>query len=178
MLRGHVTYYMLVYKPIITTAQDCKTYSQVRQISMTSSSGTILQAEPAMSPRYIQFTNARVVLGSELVTQDLWVDSGSGKICEGVPKDVLAVDIKPIDLKGKILAPGFIDVQINGAFGFDFSNPDCLTNPEKFRRDLHSLNQRLIQTGTTSYLPTMTSQFTKTYHHVCSPMNKKHLALN
>ncbi|QYS98642.1 N-acetylglucosamine-6-phosphate deacetylase [Trichoderma simmonsii] len=138
---------------------------------MTSSSGTMLQVcslqpptEPAMSPRYIKFTNARVVLGSELVTQDLWVDSGSGKIC-GVPKDVLAADIKAIDLKGRILAPGFIDVQINGAFGFDFSNLDCLNNPVKFRRDLHSLNQRLIQTGTTSYLPTMTSQFTKTYHH-------------
>ena len=123
----------------------------------------------------------QALVNGRILTDDGFVDGhcvmiDDGRISE--VRDGIPADAEPFDLRGGTLLPGFIDVQINGAFGFDFSNQDCLTNPVKFRRDLHSLNQRLIQTGTTSYLPTMTSQFTKTYHHVCSPMNKKHNAPN
>ncbi|CAM1507569.1 Fc.00g072100.m01.CDS01 [Cosmosporella sp. VM-42] len=123
------------------------------------------ELEIAVAPQYTRFTNGRIVQGAELVAQDLWVDSISGKICDGPPDSLEATDFKVMDLNGRILAPGFIDIQINGAFGFDFSNSDCIADPKKFQQGLHDLNQRLIQTGTTSYLPTMTSQFSKTYHH-------------
>ncbi len=36
--------------------------------------------------------------------------------------DSFAAD-QTFDLKNNIIVPGFIDVQINGAFGVDFSNP-------------------------------------------------------
>ncbi|KAH8647355.1 n-acetylglucosamine-6-phosphate deacetylase [Xylariales sp. PMI_506] len=128
---------------------------------------SVVPGESAHSPRYTKFINGRVLRATELVVQDLWVDTISGIICHSSLKDLKEdeADVTIVDLQGKILAPGFIDVQINGAFGFDFSNLDCITNPDKFQKDLHELNQRLIQTGTTSYLPTMTSQFSKTYHH-------------
>ena len=67
-----------------------------------------------------------------------------------------------VDLNGKILCPGFIDVQFNGAFGFDFS-----TIPEdmgQYHKGLKRLNRHLVRTGVTSYLPTIPSQKADVYH--------------
>ena len=67
-----------------------------------------------------------------------------------------------IDLKGKILSPGFIDVQFNGAFGFDFSTiPEDMSD---YYKGLRRLNRHLVRTGVTSYLPTLPSQRPKVYH--------------
>ncbi|KAK4507792.1 hypothetical protein PRZ48_001527 [Zasmidium cellare] len=116
-------------------------------------------------PRWTRFSNGRIVRGKELIAQDLWIDTQSGRICEPPTGQDSHDDVDVVDLEGKIMAPGFIDIQINGAFGFDFSDSSCISAPKKFQKGLHDLNQRLLETGTTSYLPTMTSQFAKTYHH-------------
>jgi N-acetylglucosamine-6-phosphate deacetylase len=106
------------------------------------------------------------VIGNELVEQDLWVSSATGKIVrsqevfygENVVPDIT------IDLKGKIVAPGLIDVQLNGAFGFNFSQiPE---DPSTYGKTLRQVNKRLIQTGVTSYLPTLTSEKIEVYHQV------------
>jgi N-acetylglucosamine-6-phosphate deacetylase len=69
-----------------------------------------------------------------------------------------------IDLKGRILSPGFIDVQCNGAFGFDFSVvPENLVD---FQKGLQRLNRHLVRTGVTSYLPTLPSQKLQVYRKV------------
>ena len=115
---------------------------------------------------YVQLTNGRIVQGDDIIHQDIWINTISGKICDRPQDATNPSDIRAVDLHGSIVAPGFIDVQINGAFGFDFSNSDCIRNPDRFQRGLRDLNRRLIQTGTTSYLPTMTSQFSHTYHRV------------
>ncbi len=49
---------------------------------------------------------------------------------------------------GYLLLPGFVDLQVNGAFGVDVA-----TQPER----LGELSERLLSTGTTSYLPTVIS---------------------
>ncbi|RFU75436.1 n-acetylglucosamine-6-phosphate deacetylase [Trichoderma arundinaceum] len=124
----------------------------------------LLSSQQPVSPLYIKFINGRVVQYSELTVRDVLVNLDTGKICDILEdEDPAVIDI--VDLKGKILAPGYIDVQINGAFGFDFSTADCITDPKKFQQGLESFNKQLIQTGTTSYLPTMTSQFSEIYHH-------------
>ncbi|KAH8898018.1 N-acetylglucosamine-6-phosphate deacetylase [Thozetella sp. PMI_491] len=125
---------------------------------------TDIPAAATPSPLYVRFTNGRIVRGLELVSSDVWIDIRAGVICEGPRASINAAEVHVVDLHGRILAPGFIDIQINGAFGFDFSSVDCVANPEQFKQGLYDLNQRLIQTGTTSYLPTMTSQFSKIYH--------------
>ncbi|KAF2172547.1 carbohydrate esterase family 9 protein [Zasmidium cellare ATCC 36951] len=117
------------------------------------------------SPRFARFSNGRIVRGNQLISETLWIDTDSGRVCEPPSNPDSNEDVDVVDLQGKILAPGFIDIQINGAFGFDFSDSSCVTAPQKFQKGLHDLNQRLLETGTTSYLPTMTSQFAKTYHH-------------
>ena len=47
-----------------------------------------------------------------------------------------------------LILPGFVDLQVNGAFGID-----AATEPER----LDELSRKLLSTGTTSYLPTVIS---------------------
>lgn len=111
-----------------------------------------------------RLTGGRLVKGHNLVEEDLWISSVTGKILHSqevfythhvVPDEV-------IDLKGKILCPGFIDVQFNGAFGFDFSTiPDDMAT---YHKGLRRLNRQLFRTGVTSYLPTLPSQKAEVYH--------------
>lgn len=66
-----------------------------------------------------------------------------------------------IDLGGRIVSPGFIDVQFNGAFGFDFSQaPQDAT---EYVKELRRLNSKVVKSGVTSYLPTITSQKAEVY---------------
>ncbi len=47
-----------------------------------------------------------------------------------------------------LLLPGFVDLQVNGAFGVDVA-----TEPSR----VAELSERLLSTGTTAYLPTVIS---------------------
>lgn len=112
----------------------------------------------------IQFANARLVEGDRLVSKSLWVDSVAGIFVS--PPDPAPVVASTIDLQDRIVSPGFIDLQINGAYGFDFSE-DATEDGEVSYRDRYSETRRkLITTGTTSFLPTMTSQHAERYHQV------------
>ena len=111
-----------------------------------------------------RFTGGYLVKGDELIEGDLWISSITGKILHSqeVFYEYHVVPDEVIDLKGKILAPGFIDVQLNGAFGFDFSTvPEDMAT---YQKGLAQLNKQLIQTGVTSYLPTLPSQKSEVYH--------------
>lgn len=57
---------------------------------------------------------------------------------------------KRADIKGALLAPGLIDLQINGTAGVDFATCDNL-------RDLERAHRFLVSTGVTAYLPTVIS---------------------
>lgn len=46
--------------------------------------------------------------------------------------------IQIIDAKGMIVAPGFIDIQINGAYGIDFSDPTIT------KKDIHEVRRKLL----------------------------------
>ncbi|KAK3715813.1 N-acetyl-glucosamine-6-phosphate deacetylase [Vermiconidia calcicola] len=111
-----------------------------------------------------KLTGGRLVKGSQLVNEDLWISSGTGKILHSqqVFYDDHVIPDVTLDLKGKILCPGFIDVQFNGAFGFDFSTiPEDMAT---YHKGLNRLNRHLVKTGVTSYLPTIPSQKAEVYH--------------
>lgn len=122
------------------------------------------------TPRITKFTNCRILKGKELVEQDLWIDSHSGKIL----RDQVAfyeLHLSPdevIDLGGRILAPGLIDVQLNGAQGFDFSVPQV--SRKRYEDGLRMVNKGLARTGVTSYLPTLVSSTPEVYWKVSLSM--------
>ncbi|KAK7407938.1 N-acetyl-glucosamine-6-phosphate deacetylase [Neonectria punicea] len=110
-----------------------------------------------------KFTNCRLLKGDALVDGDLWVSSLSGKIIDSQASfyDELVLPDKTIDLGGRILSPGLIECQLNGAFGFNFST--LLEDMTEYGKRLHEVNRLMVQTGVTSYIPTITSQRPEMY---------------
>lgn len=113
-----------------------------------------------------KFTNCRLVKNGKLVQEDLWISSRNGKILNGqeVFYNHRVAPDQVVDLGGRIISPGFIDVQVNGAFGVDFS-----VAPERtadYAKGLIRVNKGLVKTGVTSYTPTIVSQKPEVYHKV------------
>jgi N-acetylglucosamine-6-phosphate deacetylase len=125
-------------------------------------------AIPADQARITKFTNCRILRGNSLVEQDLWVSSKTGKIIRSQEAfyGQLAVPDATINLGGRIISPGLIDVQLNGAFGFNFSH--ISESSTSYAKSLRQVNKSLVQTGVTSYLPTLTSEKREVYQNVRS----------
>ena len=103
------------------------------------------------------------------MNEDLWVSSISGKIIHSQASfyDELILPDQTIDLGDRIISAGMIDVQLNGAFGFNFST--LLEDMSQYGKHVKEVNRLLIQTGVTSYLPTLTSQRPELYQKVRQP---------
>ncbi|CAK7214951.1 N-acetyl-glucosamine-6-phosphate deacetylase [Sporothrix bragantina] len=117
-----------------------------------------------------KLTNCRLVRGNDLVWEDLWISSNTGKIVRSQAAfyDEHVLPDETVDLGGRIVAPGMIECQLNGAFGFNFSTlfGDEGAESSTYGNRLNELNRRLVQTGVTSYVPTVTSQTSELYHKV------------
>lgn len=113
-----------------------------------------------------KFTNCRIIKDGALVEEDLWVSSTTGSIVAAQQAffDDKLLPGRTINLNGRIISPGLIDVQLNGAFGLNFS--DAVPDMTRYGKCLNDLNSRLAQTGVTSYLPTVTSQTSELYRTV------------
>ena len=117
----------------------------------------------------IKFTNCRLALNGQLINRDLWIDSVRGVIVD--PQkcfyDDLAMADRIVNLCGKIIAPGYIDIQINGAMGMDFS---VATGDESYANGVKLVNKTLVKYGVTAYCPTLTSQNAEVYKQVQRPL--------
>ncbi|EZG56711.1 N-acetylglucosamine-6-phosphate deacetylase [Gregarina niphandrodes] len=102
------------------------------------------------------FYNARVLRNEKLVSDELWV---IGKKIVTPERGREAARIDRHNCYNKIIAPGFIDIQVNGAYGVDFSASDDL----KYALDKCSL--LITQTGCTSYCPTIITATPEEYKH-------------
>jgi N-acetylglucosamine-6-phosphate deacetylase len=52
-------------------------------------------------------------------------------------------------------SPGLLDIQINGAYGFDFSIYE--KDDEAYREGLKMVAEKIVETGVTSYVPLLFS---------------------
>ena len=69
-----------------------------------------------------------------------------------------------MDCGGNILAPGFIDIQINGAFGVDFSYD--VQDEVSGAAVLEKVGRGILAHGVTSFCPTVVTSPSSVYHQV------------
>ncbi len=67
---------------------------------------------------------------------------------------------------GNIVSPGFIDIQINGAYGFDFSVYE--DDSDAYRRGLQTVAEKIVETGVTAYVshPSFTGGLPRSDLHI------------
>ena len=89
------------------------------------------------------YTGKEVLKGHAVLIKDDKIE----KVCTETSLDP---SIKQVDLQGQNLAPGFIDLQLNGAGGVMF-------NDEITWQTIETMHQVNLKTGCTSFLPTLIS---------------------
>ncbi|XP_004750718.1 N-acetylglucosamine-6-phosphate deacetylase isoform X1 [Mustela nigripes] len=109
----------------------------------------------------LQFTNCRILRGRALLREDLWVREGRILDPEKLFFEERRVADEQRDCGGCILAPGFIDVQINGGFGVDFSQAS-----EDVGSGVALVARRILSHGVTSFCPTLVTSPPEVYHKV------------
>jgi len=72
-----------------------------------------------------------------------------------------------VDCQNQILSPGYIDIQLNGCYGVDFSNAgDVHVDKALTVKDVMDASARLARTGVTSFCPTVVSSSKETYRTI------------
>jgi len=130
-------------------------------VAMDTAGAPTSPPRPSSGP-VTQLINCRLLRDGELVHDDLWIQDGV--IID--PRErffthKLTSDHK-VDLGGLIVSPGYIDSQINGAFGVDFST--CV--PDELPAGLRKVAFGLLQHGVTSFLPTLMSSSPENYRRI------------
>lgn len=127
-----------------------------------------------------QFINCRILRDHVIIKEDLWVRDGIILNPEKVFFDEKNKANVKIDCKGAIIAPGFIDIQINGnqfigklflydlfiifilgGFGIDFT-----ANTDDVAKGLDLVSNNLLKHGVTSYYPTIISSHKEVYRKI------------
>lgn len=93
------------------------------------------------------------ILTSRKILEKATLSIDNGKIAEILPPQTCSGS-DCIDAKGWVASPGWIDLQINGGFGFDLT-----TDPER----LWDVAAQLPKFGVTGFLPTIISSIPETY---------------
>ncbi|XP_078369540.1 N-acetylglucosamine-6-phosphate deacetylase-like [Oculina patagonica] len=118
-------------------------------------------------PKLYHFQKCRLLRDGKLIEDDLWVRDG--KIVN--PRTVfweeqVQADVQ-IDCNNLIISPGFIDLQINGGFGVDFSS-----DPDKLEEGLKTVAKGLLQHGVTSYCPTIVTSSQESYKEISKKIKR------
>ena len=121
----------------------------------------------------IQLKNCRIVRNGALVHDDLFIRNGLIIDPEKLFFDERTTADMQIDCDGLIVAPGFIDVQLNGAFGRDFTH----NTAERIAGDVHYVSRKILQYGVTSFLPTLVSSPPAQYAQLIRQI-KRHTSLD
>lgn len=67
-------------------------------------------------PKLIQFINCRILRDHKITKEDLWVRNGKIENPEKIFFDEKIKSDLQIDCNNSVIAPGFIDLQINGNY--------------------------------------------------------------
>ena len=151
--------------------------------SITTSVLTKFCAAAPPMINFVHFTNCRLAVyhsgdeandekdGDGLCRRDVLVNADEGVIAailEPNTQDIAphllgspGITIDKVDCGGNILSPGFIDAQINGYLGVDFSDAATITADR-----VKMVAKRIVSTGVTSFSPTLISCSSEEYAHI------------
>ncbi len=104
-----------------------------------------------------RFINGRILYDHSIAQGELW--TSQGKIIAPQQRADAVIDVE-----GLIIAPGYIDLQINGAFGIDFT-----LEPER----VNEVAKKLPRYGVTSFLPTCITSSKEQYQHALPVLRKQ-----
>lgn len=109
----------------------------------------------------LQFTNCRLVRDHKLVQDDLWVRNGRIINPEPVFFDERAKAHQRINCGGAIIAPGYIDIQINGKHMLTPNTLTSLLTHTPIRKlELNFAFNRLPRSALNSYAAPVTASIT------------------
>ncbi|XP_067640648.1 N-acetylglucosamine-6-phosphate deacetylase isoform X2 [Eurosta solidaginis] len=109
----------------------------------------------------LQFVNCRLVRNHKLIKEDLWVRNGKIINPEPVFFDEKQQAHRQIDCENAIIAPGYIELQINGGFGVDFSY-----DVDTVAEGVEKVATELIKNGVTAFCPTIVTSPPETYRKI------------
>ncbi|KAM4631854.1 N-acetylglucosamine-6-phosphate deacetylase [Discoglossus pictus] len=115
-----------------------------------------------------RFRNCRILRDHKLQREDLWVRQGKILNPEKLFFDEKGSADIQVDCQGRILAPGFIDAQINGGFGVDFSQAT-----DEVKKGISLVGRNVLSHGVTSFCPTLVTSPASVYHKVLPQISVK-----
>ncbi|XP_075234932.1 N-acetylglucosamine-6-phosphate deacetylase [Lycorma delicatula] len=118
--------------------------------------------------KIIKFSNCCLLRDHTIVKEDLWIRRG--KILN--PQTLFFSEKKApdeiIDCWGALISPGFIDLQINGGFGTDFTH-----EKENVEQGVTVVAKGVVAHGVTAFLPTIVSSSPETYSTILPKLRKR-----
>ncbi|KAI8612121.1 hypothetical protein BC830DRAFT_600304 [Chytriomyces sp. MP71] len=131
------------------------------KIKSQSRDSAILPQVKPNTEKVVQFVNCDVLRDGKITRDEtLWIQGGkivdaSTSFFAGIyPDEVVDFGNRK---RRPLIVPGFIDVQINGYFGYDFAERDRL------EEGLEVVAKGLLKYGVTSFLPTVVTSLPETY---------------
>jgi len=105
----------------------------------------------------VRYSNAKIIHRQRIESGELWCSEGT------IIAPQSAADIE-IDIKGLQIAPGYIDLHINGMLGYDFTS-----DPESVAKAASVLPRY----GVTGFLPTLISSTPEQYRKIIPKIRRK-----
>jgi N-acetylglucosamine-6-phosphate deacetylase len=119
----------------------------------------------SINDKIYKIINARLLLEHEIVENSyLWYQNGKIIHPQNLFFSARRDADEIIDAKGLLVVPGFIDTQINGAYGIDFA--DSEEPVEVLKQNINKVAKGLLQYGCTAFCPTVVSSPAEVYEKV------------
>jgi N-acetylglucosamine-6-phosphate deacetylase len=127
----------------------------------------------------VKLSNCRVVRESQVCDEDVWWEIPANGVCQIIDPmrnfwdvqstESVAADFV-FDCKNLIAAPGYIDIQINGGFGVDFT---MLQDPsEDPHGGIQAVAHKILRHGCTSFCPTVITSTPQTYRKTIAKLKE------
>ena len=112
-----------------------------------------------------KFTNCYLLRDKEIIKDDLWVRRGKIINPEPLFFEEKIGPTEVIDCGGALIAPGLIDLQINGGFGVDFSKD--MKDEKSVQQCIRKVARKLLAHGKLFLIAYSDNYFNGSFLDIC-----------